>query len=153
MPEKALKKLAKRYHLTDGQLDELQQLLRDEGSAQYVLRYRKDLAPNLSAEGVDEIIDESRQIENLARERRKILKKLAEQEVLTDEVSERIESAETMRELIDHYVPFRPQKRSLSRQALAQGLEPLAKAVLAQEDDLALMGEAAKAFATRTEPM
>ncbi|MDP6439100.1 MAG: Tex-like N-terminal domain-containing protein [Candidatus Brocadiia bacterium] len=144
MPEKALKKLAKRYHLSDGQLDELQQLLRDEGSAQYVLRYRKDLAPNLSAEDVDEFIDESRQIENLARERRKILKKLAEQDVLTDEVGERIESAETMRELIDYYVPFRPQKRSRSRLAIAQGLEPLAKAVLAQEDDLALMGEAAK---------
>lgn len=146
MPDKALKKLSKQYHVSVEQLQELLQLLQDEQGVHYVLRYRKDLAAHLSAQDLDDITEQSRQLESLAKEQRKILKKLAHQEVLTDDLQQRIESAETMRELIDYYVPFRPRKHSWSRQALAQGLEPLARAVLGQDDTVSVMGEAAEPY-------
>ncbi len=146
MPEKALKKLAKQYHLGLDQLQELLGLLEAGHSPFYLLRYRKDLAGSLTAEALDELQEEERRLENLERDRRKVQKKLEEQGVLSEQLEQKISAAETMRELIDYYVPFRPRKRSRSRQALSQGLEPLARAVFGQEEPIALMCEAAAPY-------
>jgi len=109
----------------------------------FILRYRKDLAANLNADDLHSLAQDGRRLELLDKERRKFLKKLQEQEVLTEELEQRIQSAETMRELIDYYVPFRPRKHSRSRQAYAQGLEVFAHTVFAQDEPISLMSEAA----------
>jgi uncharacterized protein len=146
MPEKALKNVAARYHLTVEQAAEILQLLGSGYSIPYVMRYHKELAAGLEAEGFYELIEEERRIEKLESRRRKVLKKLEERDLLTDELREKIERATDMRELIDYYVPFRPRKRSRSRQALAQGLKPLAAAVLSQEEFIPDMGQAAEPY-------
>lgn len=146
MPEKALKKLAKRYHLSLEQLDELLQLLKAQDSPFYILRYRRDLAANLTTQDLDALREHYRESHNLEKEKSKILKKLQEQGTLTEELEQRMDSAETMRELLDYYVPYRPRKHSPSRQALSQGLEPLARSVVAQEEHIPLMSDAAAPF-------
>lgn len=146
MPDKALKRLAKHHNLNVEQLAELLRLLQDEEDVHYLLRYRKDLSGGFDAEQVEQLVEENRELEDLERERRKILSKLEEQEELSESLRAKIAGAETLCDLIDHYVPFRPRKRSRSRQALAHGLEPLAKAILAQEAPKSLMSEAAAPF-------
>ena len=146
MSEKALKKLAKQYHLKAEQIRELLDLLGEGYSAPYVLRYRKDLAANLGIDDLNELRQEERRLYNLEKERDRILSKLQEQGVLTEELRHQIESADTMSELIDYYVPYRPRKRSRSRHALAQGLAPLARAAFSQEDPLPLMSDAAEPY-------
>jgi uncharacterized protein len=146
MSEKALKKLAKQYHLKADQVRELLELLGDGYSAPYVLRYRKDLAANLDVDDLNELRQEERRLYNVEKERERILSKLEEQGVLTDDLRHQIESADTMSELIDYYVPYRPRKRSRSRHALGQGLAPLARAVFSQEEPLPLMSEAAQEY-------
>ena len=143
MPEKVSRKLAKRFHVNPEQVRELLGLLQDGLRPMFILRYRKDLAANLNADDIYSLAQDGRRLELLDKERRKFIKKLQEQEVLTEELEQRIQSAETMRELIDYYVPFRPRKHSRSRQAYAQGLEVFAHTVFAQDEPIPLMSEAA----------
>ncbi|NLW49698.1 MAG: S1 RNA-binding domain-containing protein [Candidatus Brocadiaceae bacterium] len=146
MPEKALKSVAARYHLTAEQANEILRLLDAGFSIPYVMRYHKELAGSLEADGFHELMEERRRLEKLDSRRRKVLKKLQEREILTDELEEKISRAADMRELIDHYVPYRPRKRSHSRQALAQGLQDIAAKVLSQEEFVADMKAAAEPY-------
>ncbi|MGD2175404.1 MAG: Tex-like N-terminal domain-containing protein, partial [Candidatus Brocadiaceae bacterium] len=134
MPQKALKSVASKHHLTAEQVRQILQLLEADYSIPYIMRYHKELAANLEADGFYELIEEKNRLEKLDSRRRKILKKLRERDVLTEELQQKIEQAASIRELIDYYVPYRPRKRSRSRLALAQGLEPLAGKLLAQEE-------------------
>jgi uncharacterized protein len=146
MPERALKNVAAKYHLTVEQAKQILDLLDDGYSIPYVMRYHKELAAGLEPEGFYELVEERRRLEKLESRRRKILKKLEEREILTEDLAQKIENAQDMRELIDHYVPYRPRKRSRSRQALAQGLQPLATRILAQEEFIADVAAAAEPY-------
>ena len=146
MPEKSVKQLAKQFHLNAQQLEELLKLLREEQSPAYILRYRKDLAGNLSYQNLEELLRDSRRQEETEKERRKVRSKLLEQGALTEDLEQKLTAAETISELIDYYVPFRPRKRSRSRLAVDQGLEPLARTVFKQEEPIPLMSEAAAKY-------
>ncbi len=146
MSEKSLKKLASRYHLKVDQVQELLKLLGQDYSAPYILRYRKDLAANLTVDALNELRQEQRRLSKLEKERKRIRSNLEEQGVLTDELREQINSASSMSELIDYYVPYRPRKRSRSRHALAQGLAPLARRVFGQDEPIQLMSGAAEEY-------
>ncbi|MFO7956415.1 MAG: Tex-like N-terminal domain-containing protein [Candidatus Brocadiia bacterium] len=146
MPEKALKSVASKFHLTVDQVRRILELLDEGYSIPYIMRYHKELAANLEADNFYELIEERARLEKLESRRRKILKKLAERDVLTEELEQKIEQAATVRELIDYYVPYRPRKRSRSRLALSQGLGPLATEVLSQEEFIADMAAAAEPY-------
>ena len=53
--------------------------------------------------------------------------------MLTEQLRSSIDSATTMMELEDIYLPYRPKRRTLATIAKEKGLEPLAKLVLTQE--------------------
>ncbi|MFO8008621.1 MAG: Tex-like N-terminal domain-containing protein [Candidatus Brocadiia bacterium] len=146
MPEKALKSVASKFHLTVDQAQRILELLDAGYSIPYIMRYHKELAANLEPASFYELMEERTRLEKLDSRRRKILKKLEEREVLTEELEERIQQAEDMRELIDYYVPYRPRKRSRSRLALSQGLRPLATELLNQEEFVADLSPAAEPF-------
>jgi uncharacterized protein len=146
MSQQALKDLAKQYYLDVQQLRELFNLIEQDRSAPYILRYRKDLAANLDSDDIANLRRECRRLEKLDRERSKILAKLEKQGVLTDELKEEIDNASTLYQLIDLYVPFRPRKHSRSRLALAQGLSPLAQSVITHEEPVEMMAEVAEDY-------
>jgi uncharacterized protein len=146
MPERALKSVASSHHLTPRQVQRILELLDAGSSVPYVLRYHKELAGNLSTDDLYQLIEERDSQERLESRRRKILRKLREREVLTDALEQSILQAADMRELIDYYVPYRPRKRSRSRLALSQGLNPLAAEVLRQETRIPEMGLAAEQY-------
>ncbi len=146
MPEKALKDVAAKYHLSAEQAAEILRLLDSGYSIPYIMRYHKELAAGLQADGFYELIEEKRRHEKLQTRRRRILKKLKQRDILTEELEQKMNQARTMRELVDCYVPFRPRKRSRSRQALSQGLGPLAVAVFSQEELIPDMGAAAEPY-------
>jgi uncharacterized protein len=78
----------------------------------------------------------------LDKRREAILKSLEERGQLTDELKEKILSAETMVVLEDIYLPYRPKRRTRATIAREKGLEPLAQRLFAQ-DDMDPLAEAA----------
>ncbi|MBP5547170.1 MAG: RNA-binding transcriptional accessory protein, partial [Bacteroidales bacterium] len=59
-----------------------------------------------------------------------ILKSIEEQGKLTDELRRQIEAAETMTELEDLYLPYRPKRRTRATIAIEKGYEPVADAIM-----------------------
>ena len=146
MPEAALREIAKDYRLNAEQLGEIFKLLEQGYSIPYLMRYHKELTAALDQEQLQELVEAKRDLDRLERRRAKILKKLKEQDLLNEDLEERIHQASTTSELMDYYVPYRPRKRSRSRQALAQGLGTLAKQIQSQEEFFEEMGATAEEY-------
>ena len=109
-------------------------LLDDGATVPFIARYRKEATGSLDEVAITTIRDRIAQLRELDKRREAILKSLEERELLTDELKEKLEAADTMTELEDIYLPFRPKRRTRATIARERGLEPLAEIVFAQDD-------------------
>ncbi|HMI07916.1 MAG TPA: Tex family protein, partial [Flavobacterium sp.] len=64
-----------------------------------------------------------------------ILKSIEEQKALTPELSKKIQQSFDLNELEDFYLPFKKKKKTRADVARENGLEPLAKIIMAQNND------------------
>ncbi len=71
-------------------------------------------------------------LRSLQNRKEEVITSIADQEKLTDELKEKIESATTLTEVEDLYRPYRPKRRTRATIATEKGLEPLAEIILAQ---------------------
>ena len=79
------------------------------------------------------IRDRLAQLAELDSRREAIFRSLEERELLTDELKEKLDAAQTMAVLEDIYLPFRPKRRTRATIARERGLEPLAQRIFAQD--------------------
>ena len=75
-------------------------------------------------------------LEELDKRRESILRSLQERELLTEELKEKIQGAETMSILEDVYLPYRPKRRTRATVAREKGLEPLADLIFKQDEGI-----------------
>jgi len=109
-------------------------LLDDEATVPFIARYRKEVTGSLDEVQITSIRDRIMQLRELDKRREAIIKSLEERDLLTDELSEKVAAAETLAELEDIYLPFRPKRRTRATIAVEKGLEPLAEMVFTQDD-------------------
>lgn len=117
------------------------QLLNEDCTVPFISRYRKELTGNLDEVQIGEIVKYKEQFEALEKRKKAILKALAEQEVLSEELQCKIEQAADLTTLEDLYLPFKKSRKTKAEKARQNGLEPLAKIIMAQNarhlDDVA----------------
>ena len=126
-----------RYILQNTQISETSitntiQLLNEDCTVPFISRYRKELTGNLDEVQIGEIVKYKLQFEELEKRKITILKALAAQEVLTDELRQKIVSAKDLISLEDLYLPFKKKRKTKAETARNQGLEPLAKIIMSQ---------------------
>ena len=143
MNEKHLSKIAEELNISLRQVTAAAQLLKEGGTVPFIARYRKEVTGSLDEVAITEIRDKMAQMEALDDRRESILKSLRERELLTDDLNGKIISAETMTTLEDIYLPYRPKRRTRATAAREKGLEPLAKLIFNQEDEVDPIKEAA----------
>jgi len=101
--------------------------LTDEGcTIPFIARYRKEKTGDLDEVAVSQILELYEKVEELEKRREYILDFLGESEKLTDDLGKRLRSAETMTELEDLYLPYKPRRKTLADKAVEMGLQPLA---------------------------
>jgi len=110
------------------------QLIAEGGTVPFIARYRKEVTGSLDEVAIMTIRDRLEQLAELDKRREAILKSLAERELLTEELQEKIAAALTLGVLEDIYLPFRPKRRTRATIAREKGLEPLAKQLFDQEE-------------------
>lgn len=110
-------------------------LLESGATIPFIARYRKELTGSMDEMVIVQVRDRLSQLKDLDARRIAILKSLREQEKLTPELETAVESAATMAELEDIYLPFRPRRRTRAGIAREKGLEPLAEMILSQRYD------------------
>ena len=109
------------------------ELLDDGATVPFISRYRKERTGSLDEVQIGLIKDEKTKMEELLKRRETILKTIAEQGRLTDELKERIRNCFIATELEDIYLPFKPKRKTRATIARENGLEPLAKIVMKQD--------------------
>lgn len=127
-------RIAEELKLKLHQVENTAKLLMEDATVPFIARYRKELTGSLDEVDITAIRDRMIQLEELDKRREAILKSLAERELLTEELKGRIDAAETMTELEDIYLPYKPKKRTRATIAKEKGLEPFAFMLFGQND-------------------
>jgi len=125
--------IANQTGVTYHQVEAVRSLLDTGATISFIARYRKENTGSLGEVALGEIRDGLARLATLDSRRQTILKSLEEQDVLTAELLKSVESAATLTELEDIYLPYRPKRRTRASRAKEKGLEPLAEIILAQE--------------------
>jgi uncharacterized protein len=107
-------------------------LLEEGATVPFIARYRKEATGSLDEVAVAAIRDRLAQLQELDSRRETILASLEQHGHLTDELRDQVLAAQSMTELEDIYLPYRPKRRTRATIAREKGLEPLAVAVLDQ---------------------
>lgn len=117
-------------------------LFEEGGTVPFIARYRKEMTGTLDEVAIMHIRDRLAQLAELNQRKQTILKSLTDRELLTDELSDQIEKADTLTVLEDIYLPYRPKRRTRAMVAKEKGLQPLAELLLAQDDSTDPLKEA-----------
>lgn len=111
------------------------QLLSEECTIPFISRYRKDQTGNLDEVVIEQIAKLNSAFETILKRKDAILKSIAEQKALTPELQKKIEQSFDLNELEDFYLPYKKKKKTRADVARENGLEPLAKIIMAQNND------------------
>lgn len=124
-----LSRIAQDLQIRKVQVEALVQLLDEGNTVPFITRYRKERTGGLDEEVIRRIQARIEALRALAERKQTILKSIAGQGRLTDEIVSAIFEADHPKRLEDLYQPFKPKRRSLASDAKDQGLEPLALAI------------------------
>jgi len=108
-------------------------LLDEGGTVPFIARYRKEATGALDEVKIREIEEKLAYFRELLSRRETILASISEQQKLTDELRQKIESTLDKGELEDLYLPYRPKRRTKATIARDRGLEPLAEYLWSQQ--------------------
>lgn len=116
-------------------------LLSDGATVPFISRYRKEMTGSLDEVAVGDIKKTYADLQELIKRKETILKTIKEQEALTDKLKKQIDNCWDKTALEDLYLPYKKKVRTKATIAKENGLEPLAKIIMAQRSN-ALLFEA-----------
>ena len=117
----------------------------DEGNTiPFIARYRKEATGTLTDEQLRELGESLAYLRSLEERKSKVMESIEAQGKLTKELKASIESAQTLVEVEDLYLPYRPKRRTRAGIAKEKGLQGLADYILALKPGSDVRGEAAR---------
>lgn len=109
--------------------------LLDEGATiPFISRYRKELTGSLDEVQIGTLKERYEKLQEIQKRRESILKSIAEQDLLSDDLKARIEATWNATELEDLYLPYKPKRKTRAVKARELGLEPLAEVLWQQHE-------------------
>lgn len=103
------------------------ELAADGATVPFIARYRKEKTGNLDEVQIRAIIEGNETYQEIVKRKAFLIKEIAEQNNLTDEIKKRIELSWDLGELEEIYRPFKKKKKTKATVAREAGLEPLAQ--------------------------
>jgi uncharacterized protein len=117
-------------------------LLANDCTLPFIARYRKEATGNLDEVAIGQIMTYKTQYEAIEKRKTSILKILRAQGDIPQELISKIQGATSLTLLEDFYLPFKKKRKTKAEQARLQGLEPLAKMIMAgHQGDLQVLAE------------
>ncbi|MBN2331720.1 MAG: RNA-binding transcriptional accessory protein [Deltaproteobacteria bacterium] len=125
--------IADQLHITSRQVQAVDELLQNGSTIPFIARYRKEDTGSLDEVMLTTIRNSLEQLTALEHRREVIRNSLADRQLLTRELENRLLAITSMTEMEDFYLPYRPKRRTRASVAREKGLEPLATKLLAQQ--------------------
>ena len=136
--------IANRLELNVRQVEKTIELLEQGATVPFIARYRKEVTGSLNEVQIAAIRDMLLKLKELDKRREVVIASIEEQGKMTPELRQQIDAVETMTDLEDLYLPYRPKRRTRATIAIEKGYEPVADAIMHGRwdnwDDEALQG-------------
>lgn len=127
--------IARRVNLPEFGVRAVIELLDDGATVPFISRYRKDRTGALTEVDVRAIESALALVRTLEARKEFVRQAITDAGAMTDELSRRLDEADTMTAVEDIYAPYKPKRRTRATAAKEKGLEPLAKIIMAGKGD------------------
>ncbi len=119
----------------DKNIEATLKLLSEDCTIPFISRYRKDATGNLDEVQIEQIAKLSKQYDDIVKRKESVLNSIEEQGQLSAELKSKIDKSFDLQEIEDLYLPYKKKKKTKADVARENGLEPLAKIIMAQNAD------------------
>ena len=130
MQEQIIASLSTDYNFTKEQVRKVLNLLEEGNTIPFIARYRKEATGGLNEIAIKEIKDHYDYQVNLLKRKEDVIRLIAEKEMLSPSLKEKIMACQKLVEVEDIYLPFKEKKETKASLAKSKGLEGLAKIIL-----------------------
>lgn len=130
MNETIIKEIATNLNISDKQVSVVLNLLSDGNTIPFIARYRKEVTGALDEETIRSINEVYEYQVNLLKRKEDVIRLIDEKGMLTDEIKDNIMKCSKLVEVEDIYRPYKEKKKTKATEAIALGLEPLAKMMM-----------------------
>ncbi|MET0067682.1 MAG: Tex family protein [Candidatus Thiodiazotropha sp.] len=121
------RRIAEELQVRVPQVDATIALLDEGATVPFIARYRKEVTGGLDDTQLRNLSERLVYLRELEERREAVLKSIAEQGKLADDLKASILAADTKTRLEDLYLPYKPKRRTKAQIAREAGLEPLAQ--------------------------
>lgn len=118
--------IAKALGLPEKQVSNTLELLDSGATIPFIARYRKEATGTLDEVQITQIRDMKERLVEIDKRRASIIDSIEEQGKMNAELKKKLENANSLTELEDLYLPFKPKRKTKASIAIEKGLEPLA---------------------------
>lgn len=139
-------KIASKLDLKQDQVKAAVDLLDEGNTLPFIARYRKEATGNLDEDQIRLIISLLERIRTLEERKSSIIASIESQGKLTDELRSLVMASESMTELEDLYIPYKPKRRTRAMIAREKGLEGLAECIIKQPKGNITAGSIAESY-------
>lgn len=121
--------------LRQGQVRNVINLLDEGNTIPFIARYRKEMTGELDETVLRQIAERLSYYRSLQERKEEVLRLIAEQGKLTEDLKKAIDSATKLQEVEDLYRPYKQKRRTRATIAREKGLEPLARIFWQQQEE------------------
>ncbi|MEC0120053.1 Tex family protein [Paenibacillus apiarius] len=125
-PKRLLKQLAQELSLGLKQVETTVGLLDEGNTIPFIARYRKEMTGEMDENQLRSLEERLGYVRGLEERKREVLRLIAEQGKLTEELQRSVVAAVKLQEVEDLYRPYRQKRKTRASVAKERGLEPLA---------------------------
>ena len=130
MNENIIKQMTNSLNVRENQVKNTLHLLEEGNTIPFIARYRKEATNGLNEVQIKEIADVYNYEVNLLKRKEDVIRLIDEKGLLTLDLKQRILSCSKLVEVEDLYRPYKEKKKTKATEAIANGLEGLAKIIL-----------------------
>lgn len=130
MNEMIINEIANDFGVSTKQVIVVLELLSEGNTIPFIARYRKEATGALDEEEIRKINEVYEYQVNLLKRKEDVIRLIDEKGLLTDELRDSILKCSKLVEVEDLYRPYKEKKKTKATEAIALGLEPLAKMIM-----------------------
>lgn len=130
MNEIIIREIANDLGVSEKQVVTVLELLSEGNTIPFIARYRKEATGALDEESIRKINEVYEYQVNLLKRKEDVIRLIDEKGLLTDELKNSILNCSKLVEVEDLYRPYKEKKKTKATEAIALGLEPLAKMIM-----------------------
>ncbi len=131
MNQEIIKQISQELQVKEKQVENTLHLLEEGNTIPFISRYRKEVTGNLDEEQIRKISDVYQYQINLLERKEDVIRLIDEKGLLTEELKQKILECQKLVEVEDLYRPYKEKKKTKATEAIKNGLEPLAKMIMA----------------------